>query len=196
MPKKKSAKRTRSLTEQTRRSRHTVHRVSNLIAAARPGATHEKRPKVELNARVRQLQGSLLHGNRKDYRLASVTVLQVALRQKIVHPIALSRAEKRSCSPSGNCPSARLRRAKRKCARSENLGCTTGPSGVFRGIKCVENSFFAAEISAIEFAADKHYPVPAAASLVHFEFQTRHRISFASTDIVRCTDRCTLSTGF
>jgi hypothetical protein len=67
-------------------------------------------------------------------------------------------------------PALRLRWAERKRARSENLGCTTGPSRVFRGIKCVENSFFAAKISAIEFAADKHYPVPAAASLVHFEF--------------------------
>jgi hypothetical protein len=71
----------------------------------------------------------------------------------------------------------------------------TGPSGVFCGIKCVENSFFTAEISAIEFAADKHYPVPAAASLVHFESQTGHRISSISIGIGRCTGRYTLSTG-
>jgi hypothetical protein len=79
----------------------------------------------------------------------------------------------------------------RKHACSENLGCMTGPSGIFRCIKCVENSFFAAEISTIEFAVDKHYPVPAAASLVYFEFQTRHRISFISIGI----DRYTLYTG-
>ena len=84
---------------------------------------------------------------------------------------------------------------KRKRTRSDNLGRTTGPSGVFRSIKCVENSFFAAEISAIESAADKHYPVPVAASLVHFEFQTRHRISFAFTSIGRCTGRYIFATG-
>src|SRR3954452_19191519 len=71
---KKSAKRTCSLTEQTRRSRQAEHRASNLSAAIRPGATHEKRPRVEPN-KVRQLRGELLHGIRKDYRLASVTVL-------------------------------------------------------------------------------------------------------------------------
>src|SRR5690242_16211852 len=82
-----------------------------------------------------------------------------------------------------NWPNTPLRRSKRKRARSENLGCITGLTGVFRGIKCVENSLFTAEISAIEFATDKHYPVPAAASLVHFEFQIRHRISSISIGI-------------
>src|SRR5689334_25421833 len=97
--------------------------------------------------------------------------------------------------PARNWPRTRLRRAKRKHARSENLGCITGPTGIFRGIECVENSLFTAEISAIEFAADKHYSVPAAASLVHFEFQTGHRISSISIGIGRCISRYILSTG-
>jgi hypothetical protein len=91
--------------------------------------------------------------------------------------------------------SARLQWAQRKRARSENLGYMTELSGVFRGIRCVENGFFAAEVAAIEFAADKHYPVPAAAGLVHFEFQIRHCISFISIGIGRCTGRYTLYTA-
>jgi hypothetical protein len=84
----------------------------------------------------------------------------------------------------------------RKRARFKNLGCITGLTGIFRGIECVENSLFTTEIPAIEFSADKHYPVPAAASLVHFESQTGHRISSISIGIGRFISRYILSTGF
>jgi hypothetical protein len=90
---------------------------------------------------------------------------------------------------------ARLRQAKRKRTRSKNLGFMTRPPGIFRGIKCVENSFGAAEIPPIEFAIGKHYPVSAAASLMHFESQTRHRIIFVSIGIGRFGGRNTLSMG-
>ena len=140
----------------------------------------------------------LLHGGWKDYRLASVTVLHIGLsteNRASDRTIAGREAQSPSSRPlylsARNCPSVRLQQAERKRARSENLGCTTGPSGVFRGIKCVENSFFAAEIPAIEFAGGKHYPVPAAASLVHFEFRANHRISFISIGIGQCAGRYT-----